>query len=131
VSFLEYQDIINFDFPYKNTSDENIYPTLIDQPLMTVIIGAKCRDGVVLVADRRLTRRNGEITHREKIFGDLNHVLIGYTGDADMFNIFRRYTVGDVMIERDTKKRYELNNLLLKIAKYMTRLTSIYFLLIL
>ena len=69
---------------------------------------------IVLIADRKLTRKNGEITYREKIFGDLQHVLIGYTGDVQMFDIFRRYTVGDLMIERDAVKRYTLDNLLSK-----------------
>jgi 20S proteasome alpha/beta subunit len=119
VSSLEYQDIINYDFPYvrKNESRENIYPCLSEPQLMTVVIGAKCSDGIVLIADRKLTRKNGEIRYHEKIFGDLEHVLIGYTGDAQMFDIFRRFTVGDVMIERDGSKRYDLNNLLSKISK--------------
>lgn len=106
-------DVINFDFPYlKNEYRENIYPCFTDQQVLTVVIGAKCLDGIVLIADRKLTRKNGEPKYREKIFGDLEHILIGYTGDAQMFDIFRRYTVGDVMIERDESKRYTLDNLL-------------------
>jgi 20S proteasome alpha/beta subunit len=116
LSLLEYDDFINFDFPCKNTSDENIYPCLIDQQALTVVIGAKCKDGIVLIADRKLTMRNGEIEYKEKIFGDLEHVLIGYTGDAKMFDIFRKYTVGDVMIERHTTERYILDNLLSKVS---------------
>jgi hypothetical protein len=33
-----------------------------------------------------------------------------------MFDIFRRYTVGDVMIKRDEPKRYTLDNLLSKVS---------------
>ena len=109
-------DYINFDFPYDYERRENIYPCLIDEQPLTVVIGAKCSDGIVLIADRKLTRKNGEITYREKIFGDLPHVLIGYTGDVQMFDIFRRYTVGDLMIERDAVKRYTLDNLLSKVS---------------
>lgn len=116
MSILEYQDFINVDFPSViNERRQNIYPALIDQQAMTVIIGAKCSDGIVLIADRKLTMKNGEPQYREKIFGDL-HVLIGYCGDVQMFDIFRRYTVGDIMIERDTHKRYNLENLLSKIS---------------
>ena len=59
---------------------------------MTVIIGAKCSDGIILIADKRLTRKNGKVIYNEKIFGDLAHFLIGYSGDTEMFDIFRRYT---------------------------------------
>jgi hypothetical protein len=33
-----------------------------------------------------------------------------------MFNIFTRYTVGDVTIERDTERHCELNNLLFNVS---------------
>jgi 20S proteasome alpha/beta subunit len=112
VSSIEYDDFINFDFPCKNTSDENIYACLIDQPLMTVVIGAKCKDSIVLIADRKLTRKSGEVEWKEKIFGDLSHVLVGYTGDAEMFDIFRKCIVGDVIIKRDIPEHYTLDNLL-------------------
>jgi len=83
---------------------------------MTVVIGAKCSDGIVLIADRKLTGKNGEVRYCEKVVGDLAHVLIGYTGDAQMFDIFRRYTAGDLIIERDGAKRYDLDNLLSKVS---------------
>jgi 20S proteasome alpha/beta subunit len=38
---------------------------------LTVVIGAKCKDGIVLVADGKLTGRKGIICYKEKIFGDL------------------------------------------------------------
>lgn len=39
---------------------------------MTVVIGAKCLDGIVLIADRKLTRKNSEPIYREKIFGEVH-----------------------------------------------------------
>ena len=126
MSFSEYRDVINFDFPcVENEYLENIYPCFIDQQVLTVVIGAKCLDGIVLIADRKLTRKNGEPIYREKIFGDIEHVLIGYTGDVDLFDIFRRYTVGDVMIERDTNKRYLVGNLLLKVSDSIKRFNAL------
>jgi hypothetical protein len=59
-----------------------------------VISGAKCLDGIVLIADRKLTRKNGGTIFKEKIFVDLSRAIIGYTGDTEIFDIFRRYTVG-------------------------------------
>jgi len=47
VSLLEYGDAINADFQYQD-----IYACVNEPPLLTVIIGAKCSDGVILVADR-------------------------------------------------------------------------------
>jgi 20S proteasome alpha/beta subunit len=125
VSSLEY-DFINFDFPcVENERRQKIYPCLIDQQVLTVIIGAKCLDGITLIADRKLTRRNGEVCFSNKIIGDIRHFLIGYTGDAEMFDIFRRYTAGDVMIERDTETCYTLENLLLKVSDSIKRFNEL------
>jgi 20S proteasome alpha/beta subunit len=119
-------DFINFDFPcVENRCGEQIYTCLNDPSILTVIIGAKCSDGITLIADRKLTKRNGEFCFRDKIVGDIEHFLIGYTGDADLFDIFRRYTVGDVMIERDTEKRYTLENLLSKLSKSIKRFNKL------
>jgi 20S proteasome alpha/beta subunit len=92
---------------------------------LTVIIGAKCKDGIILVADRKLTYKDGRTIFRRKIFGDLAHILMGYTGDAEMFDIFRKYTVGEVMINRDDNKRYTIENLLSKVSKSIKRFNEI------
>jgi len=69
----EHYDFINFDFPYiKSRSAENIYICLREPPLMTVIIGGKCSDGVALIADKKLTNIfGGTPEFRHKIYGDL------------------------------------------------------------
>jgi 20S proteasome alpha/beta subunit len=121
---LRYPHIINFDFP-DFEQRKSIYPRLIDQPLLTVIIGARCLDGIVLVADRKLTWTNGQVSYTDKIIGDIEHFLMGYTGDADTFDIFRRYTVGDLVIERDTQNRYTLENLLLNLSKSIRRFNEL------
>ena len=66
---------------------------------MTVIIDADCLDGIVLIADRKVTDALG---FREKIFGDLGHILTGYAGNVGIFNIFRKYMVGDMVINKDS-----------------------------
>jgi 20S proteasome alpha/beta subunit len=126
VSSSEY-DFINFDFPcVENRYGEEIYTCLTEASLLTVVIGAKCSDGIVLIADRKLTKRNGEFCFRDKIIGDIEHCLIGYTGDVDLFDIFRKYTVGDVVIERDTQRRYQLDNILSKISRSIKRFNALY-----
>jgi 20S proteasome alpha/beta subunit len=46
VSLLEYSDVLN---------SQDIHISLNEAQLVTVIIGARCSDGVVLVADKKLT----------------------------------------------------------------------------
>jgi hypothetical protein len=75
----------------------------VNPPVLTVIIGAKCSDGMVLIADRKVSAVSGRgLRLEEKIRGDLAHILIGYAGRASMFDIFRKYIVGDVVIRRST-----------------------------
>jgi hypothetical protein len=64
-----------------------------------VIIGARCSDRITLVADRKLTNIfGGKLEFRDKIFGDLGHFLMGYTGLEGLFDIFRKSVVGDVQL---------------------------------
>ena len=46
---------------------------------MTVIIGAKCSDEIVLIADRKITDTTGDtLRYDNKIFGNIKNILIGY-----------------------------------------------------
>jgi len=47
---------------------------------MTVIVGASCSDGIVIVGDRKFTYRNKSTKYGTKLFGDLRHVIIGFAG---------------------------------------------------
>ncbi|HEY7078561.1 MAG TPA: hypothetical protein VH500_02600 [Nitrososphaeraceae archaeon] len=58
---------------------------------MTLILGARCRDGVVLAADRKLSSigdRGIQYQYGDKITGELWGVLTGFSGDAGAFQIF-------------------------------------------
>lgn len=93
------------------------YQCLMKPPILTVIIGAKCSDGIVLVADTKFTDiTGGQTKHARKIFGDLAHFLVAYSGTENAFDIFRKYIVGDVIIPDDnnepyTKKPYTYMNI--------------------
>ena len=55
-------------------------------PILTVIIGAKCIDGVVMVADKKVTDYSGNTKYyTNKIFADSKHILIGYGEAVDNF----------------------------------------------
>ena len=69
---------------------------------MTLILGAHCTDGVVISGDRKivdLATRN-IIGYSTKLFGALRNVN-NIPGSEDMFHVFLRYIVGDLVILRD------------------------------
>lgn len=82
----------------------------MEPPILTVIIGARCSDGVVLVADTKFTDMTGGKTeHGRKIFGDIEHFLVAYSGTEYAFDIFRKYIVGDVRLPEDDNGPYMKN----------------------
>jgi 20S proteasome alpha/beta subunit len=98
VEDVEYLDILSFEDNhtgiYSISSDEN--------PILTVIIGAKCSDGIVLIADRKYTDvMTGDGDFGEKIYGDAAHFLVEFTGKFSAFDIFRKYIFGDILIRKD------------------------------
>jgi hypothetical protein len=69
--YLVLLDVITFDYPYiENRSTADIYTCLNDRPLLTVVLGAKGSDGFALIADRKMTSRNGEVSFKDKIIGE-------------------------------------------------------------
>lgn len=106
IEFLDIQSNEN-DFDPK---DRNICQSSTED-LLTVVIGTKCKDGIALIADKKLTNIiGGKDDEGIKIHGDLLHILMGYTGAVKMFDIFRKYVVGDVTITRDMVERYKYDN---------------------
>jgi 20S proteasome alpha/beta subunit len=87
---------------------------------LTLILGARCIDGVVIVGDSKITDVMGTLLRYEpKYAGALRNVLFGYSGVVHMFQVFERYVVGDVVILRDSKDKYTPENLLEKISDAM------------
>ena len=97
VEDVEHLDILSFE--YRDTS---IYHHLNEAPVLTVVIGAKCADGIVLIADRKYSSLiDREPIFDRKIFGDAAHFLIQFTGKLDAFDVFRKYILGDIVISKD------------------------------
>jgi hypothetical protein len=67
----------------------------------------------VLVADQKISRGNNEkleSTIKKKIAGDLAHFVMSYTGPKLTFDIFRKFMVGDLMIDSATNtKRFNFH----------------------
>jgi 20S proteasome alpha/beta subunit len=97
----------------------NLYQSLREPPILTAVIGAKCSDGIVLVADKKISRGNNEkleSTLKKKIAGDLAHFLISYTGPRLTFNIFRKFMIGDLILDLATNK--------VRFSNYIDRATN-------
>jgi 20S proteasome alpha/beta subunit len=95
----------------------SLYHSLRKPPILTVVVGAICSDGIALITDTKLTNIfGGKPRYGRKLFGDLKHMLMGYTGSEEVFDIFRKYVVGDVIINRGTSNCYTPDNSIEKIA---------------
>lgn len=58
---------------------------------MTLILGARCSDGVVIAADRKLSsigNRGIQYQYGDKITGELRGVLTAFSGDVGAFQVF-------------------------------------------
>ena len=56
---------------------------------MTCIIGGKCKDGVVLVADRKVRDEEmGTVTFEEKLISEYHPIVIGASGSTILFKKF-------------------------------------------
>ena len=53
------------------------------------MMGGRCKDGVVLVADRKLTSRDSsQVNYCDKITGEIVDVLTAFSGDQGTFELF-------------------------------------------
>jgi 20S proteasome alpha/beta subunit len=87
---------------------------------LTLILGARCTDGVVIVGDTKITSTMGTVLRYEpKLAGVLRNVIFGYAGSVIMYKVFERYIIGDLMILRDSSDKYTDDNLVNKIADAM------------
>ena len=53
---------------------------------MTLILGACCEDGVVMVGDSKITAEMGTlIKYEPKVAAEFRNIIFGYAGAVDMF----------------------------------------------
>jgi 20S proteasome alpha/beta subunit len=109
IEFMDIQSMgcspVEYDHRNKSSYSEQSHA-------LTVVIGAVCQDGIVLAADKKITNTVGGKDENDgiKIYGDLGHILIGYTGAVKLFDIFRKHVVGDVITTRNRVERYRYAN---------------------
>lgn len=94
---------------------------------MTLVLGARCTDGVAMVADKKMVDLATKqfLMYDTKIHAPIRNVIFGYGGSADMFDVFHRYVVGDIMILRDDESKYTQENLFQKFGNIMHKLRKI------
>jgi 20S proteasome alpha/beta subunit len=88
---------------------------------MTYILGCRCSEGVVLVADKKIINIEGgaESKYSNKLFSDLESLIIGYSGARRVFELFRNEIIDYVTAYRDA---YHVHP---TIAKLNTQITEI------
>ncbi|MGB7952419.1 MAG: hypothetical protein WCF23_00435 [Candidatus Nitrosopolaris sp.] len=57
---------------------------------MTYILGSHCSDGVVLVADRKITFDNNTVEYENKLFMHYYPIVMGSSGSTVLFDKFRQ-----------------------------------------
>jgi len=99
----------------------SLYHALSKPPILTTAIGAKCSDGIALITDAKLTKILGisirKPRYGRKLFGDIAHLPMVYTGSEEVFDFFRKYIIGDIVINRNTSESYTPENLIVKISR--------------
>jgi 20S proteasome alpha/beta subunit len=88
----------------------------IRQTPVTFILGCRCKNGVVLVADKKITSINEvnsiKFEFKQKIFGVIRHVVFGGSGSTDTFELFRDYIIDQVKSSKDIT----FDNVIIKLA---------------
>lgn len=72
----------------KNILNEYV----VNKPAMTFILGSKCSDGVVLVADKKITVTDNSgmyFDYSDKLFAELRHAIFGSSGSTGNYEHFR------------------------------------------
>jgi 20S proteasome alpha/beta subunit len=97
---------------------------------MTLVIGARCNDGVVIMTDLKVTSRvSGYIEVRglqSKISGVFLNIIFGYTGDVDVNDVFIKYSLGDYIVKRDDPDNaYTASNFIENLSVNITKLREI------
>jgi 20S proteasome alpha/beta subunit len=73
-----------------NLPNLDISAQTISKALMTFIMGARCNDGVVLIADTKVTLSDySEFDYQKKLFDGIGHVIYGSSGSTSMYELFR------------------------------------------
>jgi hypothetical protein len=95
---------------------------------MTYILGSRCADGVVLIADRKFEDKEigAGYFYGDKLFGEIRNSIIGFSGSRPTFELFRiklRDAVSDYNLDK-SKPPLSKDKFLLMIWRLMSELKS-------
>ena len=93
---------------------------------MTYVLGARCSDGVVLVADKKVTSDSGAtVKFESKIFWDTG-IFIGYSG-SDITNLNFRYDASQIIGRlKQTEKQVEVQGLVRELEDVLRKINTRY-----
>ena len=87
---------------------------------MTFILGAKCLDGVVMVADKKVTIECGaDFEFTDKLEGVIKHVIFGASGSSDTFELFKGQAMDYIRTYPSGKKTMTVDNIITKLSKFV------------
>jgi 20S proteasome alpha/beta subunit len=102
--------------------------SLIKSPKkMTYVLGARCINGVVLVADRKFTISGGTdyLFDVGKLTGEISGIITGFSGDRGTFELFRN-NIRDYIADFSINHPVTMDKILLKITEIMYDLDKKY-----
>jgi 20S proteasome alpha/beta subunit len=111
----------------QDVSNEYTVRESAKSPRMTYILGSRCRDGVVLVADRKFTvdQSGGfDPIYDNKLIGEFYGIIMGFSGARRRFELFTTYVMDYVKTTQGRNKLIPIEKFILKaseIARSLTR----------
>src|SRR3954451_4177583 len=115
------------DIDVNNTEIELDHSVTTVSNCMTLILGARCIDGVVIAADRKFIGMGIDGVHYsydDKITGELNGMLTAFAGDIGTFELFawtlKDYASNTTKLQSDAKQEARgpsFDQLMLKISE--------------
>jgi len=91
---------------YKTNSSQELYWQRACKRDMTYILGAKCKDGIVLVGDTKITIGGGaDIEYSRKITFPLTYVVMGSAGAEGLYRDFQNKIQSEVIRIQDEVRR--------------------------
>lgn len=93
---------------------------------MTLVIAAKCADGVAIICDTVISNRKGEIIRfGEKIFGTLEHVVYGFAGTTALFDAFDNWAYADVHKSLGKATQYTYGTVVPRLSSIVKELNEV------
>ena len=90
---------------------------------MTYILGCVCKDGIALIADRKIVYGGYQIQYRDKLIIVDDSIVIGASGDVSLFDTFRERIRG--LVEEYRQSR-DINFFMSKIGEITKKVNGEY-----